>query len=245
MSGAVVLLSGGQDSTTCLAWALDRFGRHRVRPVTFDYGQRHRIELESAKRITEMMGVAPPYRISVNALRTLGDNALTSADIEVERNPSRGSGNVFASAHRLPSTFVPGRNLLFLTLALAYGCQRGCYSLVTGICQNDAAGYPDCRESFLRAAQSALVEALGEPRVTIHAPLLKRSKGQTFALADRLGVLELVLEHTHTCYRGERESRYPWGYGCGDCPACTERANGWSEFQRRRSSPRRTAVFSH
>jgi 7-cyano-7-deazaguanine synthase len=232
MSGAVVLFSGGQDSTTCLAWAVAELGRDRVQPVTFDYGQRHRIELESAKIITEVMGVAPPHQISVEALRSLGDNALTSDEVEVELEASRGSANVFASEHGLPSTFVPGRNLLFLTLGLAYGAQRGCYTLVTGVCQNDAAGYPDCREPFIRAAQNALVEALGEPRVIIQAPLVDKTKGETFALADQLGVLELVLDYTHTCYRGERHLRHAWGYGCDDCPACAERAKGWTEFTR-------------
>jgi len=228
-TGAVVLHSGGQDSTTCLAWAIDLWGKDNVYPVAFNYSQRHEIELEKAEEICEMLGVAPLRILAVPALHALGAAALTNKDISVNVNPE-GTGNKYAEEHNLPSTFVPGRNLLFFTLAAAYGATLGHYNLVTGVCQTDDAGYPDCREVFVKSAARTLRLALDEDFVDVHAPLLHKSKAETFALAASLGVLGIVVEHTHTCYHGDRSARFPWGYGCGKCGACQERARGWFAF---------------
>lgn len=229
MTGAVVLHSGGQDSTTCLAWAIEEFGRDNVYPVSFDYRQKHAVELGQAQKICKKFRVRDPYRIDASALSQLSSAALTNSEIEVSADAS-GTGNVFAEEHGLPSTFVPGRNMLFFTLAMAYGAKMGIYDLVTGVCEADDAGYPDCRASFVAAAEDALCEALDEPKVFIHAPLLRRSKAETFSLAAELGVLNTILEDTHTCYHGDRSKRFPWGYGCGECPACKERENGWNYY---------------
>ena len=225
---SIVLLSGGQDSTTCLAWAKQRL-RGETRCVAFDYGQRHRVELEQAARIADIFEV-PLELLEVGVLRDLGGAALTDDEVDVQAKATEDGGNVHAARHGLPSTFVPGRNMLFLTLAAAYGARFGIYNLVTGVCQQDRAGYPDCRSEFVWAAQLALTRALDE-RVTIHAPLLRRSKGETWQLARELGILDTVIEETHTCYHGNRVTMHPWGRGCGECPACVERAKGFVELQ--------------
>ena len=233
----VVLHSGGQDSTTALAWAIAQWGRRHIYPVTFDYGQRHAVEMEQADKITSALDVPEAHVIDAGALRDLGAAALTNTNIDVElkASPDRGGApmteyNTYAAEHNLPSTFVPGRNMLFFTLAAAYGAGFGSSTLVTGVCATDRAGYPDCRVEFVSAAERALTLALDED-VHILAPLLRRSKSDTFALAEELGVLELVLEQTHTCYHGDRSQRHDWGYGCGECPACDERRRGWEEFR--------------
>lgn len=227
---AVVLVSGGQDSTTCLAWAINKFGLMNVYPVSFWYNQRHSIELSCATEILRHFKLDQRhYVLSAEALSNLSSAALTNPDIAVEEVSSSQSGNVFAHEHGLPSTFVPGRNMLFLTLAAAYGARYGAYDLVCGVCEADRAGYPDCRAEFVAAAQDALSEALDEI-ITIHAPLLTLDKGKTFQLADNLGVLEIILEMTHTCYEGDRRVRHAWGYGCGQCPACNERRSGWESY---------------
>jgi 7-cyano-7-deazaguanine synthase len=231
MSGAVVLLSGGLDSTTCLAWACGNWEARDVRPVSFRYGQRHDVELASARTVARRLGVTEPYVIPVEGFAALGSDSLTNREIAVSRE-GEASSNAFAAVQGLPSTFVPGRNLVFLALAAAYGARQGIFDLVTGVCAADAAGYPDCRPAFVAAAQSAVSEALGEA-VQIHAPLLHHSKARTFALAEDLGVLDLVLADTHTCYNGDRSQLHPWGYGCDQCLACRERAAGWSEFRAR------------
>ncbi len=229
MSGAIVLHSGGQDSTTCLAWAIERFGPDHLHPVSFDYGQRHSVELDQAKNICDMFGVRRPYVIDASGLKQLAGAALTNPDIDVNVDAAE-TGNIFAEVHGLPSTFVPGRNLLFLTFAAAYGAKFGIYDLVTGVCEADDAGYPDCRAGFISAAIVVLREALDEPLVEVHTPLLHKTKAETFALAAHLGCLEVILERTHTCYHGDRSKRHPWGYGCGECGACQERAKGWDEY---------------
>jgi 7-cyano-7-deazaguanine synthase len=198
--------------------------------VAFRYGQRHRVELECGKRVIAAFGAREPYLIHVEALGQLAGNALTNPEIAVARDASRG-GNEFAARHGLPSTFVPGRNLLFLTLAAAYGTQLGVFDLVTGVCEADAAGYPDCRVPFVVATREAISAALGE-EVRIHTPLIDSSKAETFALAERLGVLDVIVRETHTCYEGDRDRWHAWGFGCGWCPACEERANGWRVFRR-------------
>jgi 7-cyano-7-deazaguanine synthase len=234
MSGAVALLSGGQDSSTCLAWSCERWGTDNVHAVSFSYGQRHAVELACADVVARQLGTRAPFVIPVDGFAALAGDALTNPVIAVgeRRGVIR---NEFAESHHLPATFVAGRNLVFLALAAAYGVQRGIYDLVIGVCAADAAGYPDCRPAFVASAQSAISDALGEP-VRIHAPLLYESKAFTFALADQLGVLELVVSETHTCYEGDRSVLHPWGYGCGRCLACRERAAGWSGFAAQRAA---------
>lgn len=226
---AVVLHSGGQDSTTCLAWAIQRFGKDNIFPVSFFYGQRHEVELTQAREICRQLDVRQPQMMSAVQLQSLGGAALTDKTIEPSVDAT-GTGNKYAEDHGLPSTFVPGRNMLFLTLAAAYGAKLGIYNLVTGICETDAAGYPDCRASFAAAATEALSEALAE-NVLIYTPLIEKSKAETFAFAEELGVLELVVTQTHTCYNGARNELHEWGHGCGECGACEERKKGWIEFQ--------------
>lgn len=227
---AVVLFSGGQDSTTCLAWAMDKYGRHEVLPVCFDYGQKHHVELVQAHRITDLFGIHKPTVIKADALKQFGGAALTDVNIEVEAKASEDSGNSFAASHDLPSTFVPGRNLIFLSLAAAYGAQRGVYDLVTGVCAADESGYPDCRPEFIQSMEDTIRFALAEDTVNIEAPLLHLDKAGTFKLAEDLGVLDVIIDHTHTCYNGDRSIMHTWGAGCGECPACNERAKGYEAF---------------
>lgn len=224
---ALVLFSGGQDSATCLAWALDRYSR--VETVGFDYGQRHSIELEARqevrRRMSEVMAsgrrLGPDHMIDIRTFGAIGDTAMTEARaIEVDE---RG----------LPSTFVPGRNLVFLTYAAALGERRGIATLVGGMCETDFSGYPDCRRDTLDALQQAL--GLGMAReIVIATPLMHLTKAQTWALAHDMGgqpLVDLILEHSHTCYLGERGRRFAWGYGCGDCPACKLRAAGYEGWK--------------
>lgn len=229
MSGAVVLFSGGQDSTTCLMWAITEYGAENVYPLGFEYGQKHSVEIEQAKIIADLLGVKKPEYLSIEALSQLGGAALTDDSITVEAEASIDSGNAFAHAHGLPSTFVPGRNMLFLTLAAAYGAKMGVYTLVTGVCQADASGYPDCRQQFISDAQYALSSALDE-KVEIETPLILRTKAETWGMAADMGILDLVIKHTHTCYHGDRSQMNEWGAGCGNCPACEERRNGYEQF---------------
>lgn len=228
MTASVVLLSGGQDSTTCLAWAMRELGNKGVHTLSFDYGQRHKIELEHAAYIASQFGVENHHVLPVSALSELGGAALTNPSIKVEAQASVDSMNAHAFSRGLPSTFVPGRNLLFFTLAAALGAKYGIYDLVTGVCQQDRSGYPDCRHEFVEAAQHALSLALDEP-VALHAPLLYRSKKDTWELAASLGILDMIVHDTHTCYNGDREHFHVWGYGCAECGACLERKKGWVE----------------
>lgn len=208
---ALVVLSGGQDSTTCLYWAIARFGVDNVASVTFDYGQRHRIELKCAARVAEHAGV-PNVCLPIDTFAALGGNALTDAAIDVQRQAGADGG--------LPNTFVPGRNLIFLTFAAAYAYQRGIQHLVTGVAQTDYSGYPDCRETTISALQEALNLGM-EADFRIHTPLMRLSKKQTVELARDLGALP-AMALTHTCYNGQRPP-------CGHCPACQLRARGFDE----------------
>src|SRR6266567_4605512 len=214
---AVVLLSGGQDSTVCLAWALQRFAR--VETIGFDYGQRHRVELEARLRVRDRMSalrtqwrqrLGEDHVIVIDALAAISETALT-------RNVA-----IKTAADGLPSTFVPGRNLVFFTFAAALAYRRGVRHLVGGMCETDYSGYPDCRDDTIKALQATL--SLGmDHRFVIHTPLMWRDKSATWRLARDLGgdaLVELILEETHSCYLGDRVHRHPWGYGCGDCPAC-------------------------
>jgi 7-cyano-7-deazaguanine synthase len=205
---AVVLFSGGQDSTTCLAWALARF--RRVECVTIDYGQRHRVELEAAAAIAKAAGV-PQRVVPCDSFRAIGGNALTGDEAV--------AGGVRASNH-LPNTFVPGRNLIFLTLAAAVAYTRGCAALVTGVCETDSSGYPDCRAGTMAALQEALRLGLEAP-FAIHTPLMHLTKAATVVMARDLGALPL-LALSHTCYNGQVPP-------CGTCPACVLRAKGFAE----------------
>lgn len=229
MDKAIVLHSGGQDSTTCLAWAAEQVGKDNVYPLGFFYGQRHEVELNAARDVCRVLDIRQPTFMSAVQLQSLGGAALTDKGIEPSVDAT-GSGNKYAEDHGLPSTFVPGRNMLFLTLATAYGAKLGVYDLVTGVCEADDAGYPDCRSAFISVAQEALTLAIDEP-VVVHAPLLSRTKAETFELADKLGILDTVIEVTHTCYNGDRTKKHDWGYGCGECGACAERAKGFAEFK--------------
>jgi 7-cyano-7-deazaguanine synthase len=229
---ALVLFSGGQDSTTCLAWALSQATRFaRVETVAFDYGQRHRIELDCRLAVRNALLAAFPdwgarlgedHRLDLSLLAAIGGSALTSERaIEMQSNG-------------LPNTFVPGRNLFFLTAAAALAYRRGIGTLVGGMCETDYSGYPDCREATLQAMQRALELGLDTP-MAIETPLMRLDKAQTWALAHALGgatLTALIEEHSHTCYLGERGQRQAWGYGCGRCPACELRARGHAAWRR-------------
>jgi 7-cyano-7-deazaguanine synthase len=209
MTSALVVLSGGQDSTTCLAWAAKRFAV--IDAITFDYGQRHRVELACAVEVARRAGVRHHRTITVDSLRQLGGNTLT-ADTGAALGATGQGG--------LPNTFVPGRNLLFMTLAAAWAWQLGTSDLVTGVCQTDYSGYPDCRADTMAALQQALRLGLELP-VTIHTPLMHLTKADSVRLAQAEGGLEL-LAWTHTCYAGAVPP-------CGQCPACVLRAKGFAE----------------
>ncbi len=223
----LVLFSGGQDSSVCLAWALERFVR--VETVGFDYGQRHRVELTQRDAVREAIRAAfpgwaarmgPDRVLDIRAFGAIGDTALTS-----ERAIETGERG-------LPSTYVPGRNLVFLTYSAALADRSGLESLVGGMCETDFSGYPDCRRATLDAMEATLSLGMDRP-FPILTPLMALTKAQTWAMAMGLGgeaLVELVVEHSHSCYLGRRDVRHDWGYGCGDCPACTLRANGWNAW---------------
>jgi 7-cyano-7-deazaguanine synthase len=225
---ALVLFSGGQDSAACLAWALDRYAH--VETVGFDYGQRHAVEMVQRGVVREKVRMAfpawaarlgPDHRLDLSAFGAIGDTALTT-----ERAFEM-------TARGLPNTFVPGRNLVFLTWAAALADRRGLGRLVGGMCETDFSGYPDCRRDTLDALQTAL--NLGMDReFVIDTPLMRLTKAQTWALTLGLGgpaLVDIVLEDTHTCYAGERGAWHDWGHGCGVCPACELRSRGWREWE--------------
>lgn len=212
---AVVLFSGGQDSTTCLFWAKHHF--ERVEAVIFDYGQRHRIEIEQAECIAKLAHVEATV-LDLTGLGALGGSALTDTELAIPTE--------IGSEKEVPNTFVPGRNLIFLSYAAAYAYPRGIKNLVLGVGQVDYSGYPDCRVSFVRSAEMTLTLALDMP-LKIHAPLLFRSKADIWALAAELGCLNFVIRDSHSCYAGDRTHYHPWGYGCGTCAACRLRAQGF------------------
>jgi len=232
---ALVLFSGGQDSTVCLAWALERFAR--VETIGFDYGQRHVVELAMRGRLRDGMaalnaawkaGLGEDHLIRLDALSAISETALTR-ETEIEINKDG-----------LPTTFVPGRNLVFLSFAGALAYRRGARHIVAGMCETDYSGYPDCRDDTVKAMQVALSLGLDRP-VTLHTPLMWIDKASTFALAEELGgeaFLELVVEDSHSCYLGDRTQRHDWGYGCGDCPACQLRSRGFHAFMQRKNSRR-------
>ncbi|MFN3523400.1 MAG: 7-cyano-7-deazaguanine synthase QueC [Phenylobacterium sp.] len=226
-AGALVLFSGGQDSTVCLAWALERYGR--VETVGFDYGQRHAVELEARKAVRARIArefpawaarLGPDHMLDLKGFGAVAESALT-AERAIEMT-ERG----------LPSTFVPGRNLVFLVYAAALADRRGLAALVGGMCETDFSGYPDCRRDTLNAMEQALNLGM-EQDFRVETPLMRLTKSQTWALAKGLGgeaLVDIVLADTHTCYLGERGDIHPWGHGCGTCPACELRARGWDAW---------------
>ena len=206
---AVVVLSGGQDSTTCLWWALDRFSRDQVEALTFDYGQRHRVELDCASEISRLAGVSHTV-LPINTFEAIGGNALTDPGVEVADT----------GGSQLPVTFVPGRNLVFLTFAAAWAWPRAIRHIVTGVAQTDYSGYPDCRQNTIDSLADTLELGM-EQRFTIHTPLMNLSKKETVLLAEQLGAMD-AMALTHTCYQGERPP-------CGTCQACLLRARGFAQ----------------
>lgn len=225
---ALVLFSGGQDSATCLAWALENFAE--VETVGFDYGQRHRVELdcrtEFLNRIIDLdpswkTKLGPDHMLDLSVLGQISDTGLTR-DAEIAL---RDDG--------LPNTFVPGRNLLFFTLAAALAFRRNARHLIGGMCETDYSGYPDCRDDTLKSLQVTLNLGMGS-RSVVHTPLMWIDKAGTWSLANELGgdaLVELIIEHSHTCYLGDRTKRHGWGFGCGTCPACDLRRRGYLAFR--------------
>jgi 7-cyano-7-deazaguanine synthase len=225
MSAALVLFSAGQDSATCLAWALARY--QRVETVGFFYGQRHAVELKQREVLRRELRQRPQGRrlgedqaVDLSGYGAVAESALT-ADRAIE-----------LAANGLPTTFVPGRNLVFLTVAAAIAYRRGITTLVGGMCETDYSGYPDCRRETIDAQERALALGL-DTSIRIETPLMHLTKAETWALAHELGgddLVQLIIEHSHTCYEGDRTHRHAWGYGCGECPACELRAKGWDAW---------------
>ncbi|MEE3235116.1 MAG: 7-cyano-7-deazaguanine synthase QueC [Candidatus Latescibacterota bacterium] len=224
---ALVLFSGGQDSATCLAWALEKF--NRVETIGFDYGQRHSVELtcrlpileEFKKQNSEWKAkLGDDHLIDLNVLGQISQTSLTKP-VEIE-----------ISEQGLPNTFVPGRNLMFLTLSASIAYRRGIKNLVTGVCETDYSGYPDCRDDAIKAMQVVLNLGM-ETRFVLHTPLMWIDKASTWDMAEKIGgsgLIEVMKEFTHTCYNGNRSNRLEWGYGCNECPACELRAAGYQKF---------------
>jgi 7-cyano-7-deazaguanine synthase len=230
---ALVLFSGGQDSTVCLVWALERFSH--VETIGFDYGQRHAVELCVRPRIRERIAaldtawasrLGEDHVVRIDALAAISETALT-------RDTA-----IAIAQDGLPTTFVPGRNLIFFAFAGALAYRRGAKHLVAGMCETDYSGYPDCRDDTIKAMQLALNLGM-ERRFVLHTPLMWIDKAETFALAHTLGgerLVELLVEETHSCYLGDRTKRHPWGFGCGECPACRLRAAGFERWMATRAS---------
>ena len=221
---ALVLFSGGQDSTVCLAWALERYDH--VETVGFDYGQRHKIELECRTKIRSRIlnefpkwsaKLGPDHMLDLSVIQQLGETALTK-EVEIK-----------TLENGLPSTFVPGRNLLFFTLAGALASRRGIRRLVGGMCETDYSGYPDCRDDTLKVLQATLNLGM-QTNLVIETPLMWIDKARTWTMSEQLGgekFFELVRLETHTCYKGDHTNLHDWGHGCGECPACILRKCGW------------------
>ena len=219
---ALVVFSGGQDSTTCLFWAMEKFTK--IQAISFDYGQRHNIELQIAEKICEKYSITHEI-LAVNSLKELGGNSLTMDSMAVTFE---------ATENSLPNTFVPGRNIIFLTLAAARAYQMNITNIVTGVGQEDYSGYPDCREEFVESMEKTL--RLGTDKAfVIHRPLMFLNKAEIWELSDQLGHLQEIIESTHTCYNGIRDQLHDWGYGCGSCPACKLRADGYRLYMEKKN----------
>ncbi len=224
---ALVLLSGGQDSATCLAWALSRYAR--VETIGFDYRQRHRIELDA--RLVFLRHLRADFP---DWAARLGEDHVVDAGVigAVSETALTRETEIAMQANGLPNTFVPGRNILFLTLAAAIAYRRGIKHIVTGVCETDYSGYPDCRDDTIKALQVALTLGM-DRRVVLHTPLMWIDKAETWTMAEQLGgeaLVRLINRETHSCYMGDRSQLHDWGYGCGMCPACALRAEGWSKY---------------
>ncbi len=227
MTGALVLFSGGQDSATCLAWALERY--EHVETLGFDYGQRHRVELECRAAIRDALCSILPDRaarlgedhtLPLETLGAISQSALTQQTEIAMRDDG------------LPNTFVPGRNLVFFAFAAALAYRRGLTHIVAGMCETDYSGYPDCRDDTIKAMQVVLNLGMAS-RFVLHTPLMWLDKAATWRMAQAIGgaaLIDAIVEHTHSCYLGDRTRRQDWGYGCGTCPACALRAKGWDRF---------------
>jgi 7-cyano-7-deazaguanine synthase len=227
-ASALVLFSGGQDSTVCLAWALEHYAH--VETLGFAYGQRHEVELIARARV-----IAAFRRDFPRWSERLGDDLVIELATlgQISETSLTRDAAIEMTASGLPSTFVPGRNVLFLTYAAALVYRRGIRTLIGGMCETDYAGYPDCRNETLQTLARALSLGMAT-EFTIETPLMWIDKAATWALADKLGgrkLIDIILEHTHTCYLGDHERRHDWGYGCGACPACSLRATGWQRWQ--------------
>ena len=215
---SLVIFSGGQDSTTCLYWAKKHFDK--VYAITFVYGQQHNCEIQQSKIICEKEKI-PQKIVDISFYKDFVISELVKKEGDFkERHPQFGN---------LPSSFVPLRNQLFLTLTYAWATKIEADNIVMGVCQTDYSGYPDCRDNFIKGFQ-ALTNFTYGLNIVIHTPLMFLTKGETFLLADKLGCLDEVIKLSHTCYKGDREHFHPWGYGCGECPACKLRAKGWQEY---------------
>ena len=226
--GALVLFSGGQDSTTCLAWALERFAR--VETIGFDYNQRHRVELDCRKGICDgLSALKPLWAARLGEDHTIGLGVLG----EISNTALTRDNAIETGANGLPTTFVPGRNLIFLTFAAAVAYRRGLRHIVGGMCETDYSGYPDCRDDTMKATQLALNLGM-ERRFVIETPLMWIDKAATWRLAAELGgaaLVDLIRAETHSCYQGNRADRHDWGFGCGTCPACRLRADGYRRYR--------------
>ncbi|MDB2462403.1 7-cyano-7-deazaguanine synthase QueC [Alphaproteobacteria bacterium] len=224
---ALILFSGGQDSTACLAYALDKFDH--VETLGFDYGQTHKIELACRAALRAEISKLHNWGAKLGDDHTLPLPALA----EIGCTALIGDGEIKMMENNLPSTFVPGRNLLFLTYGAALAYRRGLRVLVGGMCETDYSGYPDCRRDTLDSLEQAINKGM-ESDIRIDTPLMHIDKAETWALAHQLGgdgLVEITLEHSHTCYRGDRDKRHAWGYGCNDCPACDLRAAGYEKWK--------------
>ena len=214
---AVVIFSGGQDSTTCLFWAAKEFGADQICAITFFYGQKHVVEVKQSEQICRLYNI-PQCIVDISFLNDIVESQLLK------------HGDVNALNEKgLPSSFVPNRNQLFITMAHAYAQKLGAMYLVTGVCETDYSGYPDCRQEFVDAIEKT-TNLGSESSIRILTPLMYLNKAQTFDLANSLGMLDDVIQYSHTCYNGIRDKRHEWGYGCGTCPACELRAKGWAEY---------------
>lgn len=228
MPAALVLFSAGQDSATCLAWALSRY--ERVETIGFDYGQRHAVELAQRPAVRAALAALDPTwaaRLGADIVADLkGYGALAESALTAERA-------IAMAEDGLPTTFVPGRNLVFLAVAAAHAYRHGADVLVGGMCETDYSGYPDCRRETLDAQERALALGLNRP-IEVATPLMRLTKAETWALAHELGgepLVAAIVEHSHTCYMGDRDHRHAWGYGCAACPACDLRAAGWAAWR--------------
>jgi 7-cyano-7-deazaguanine synthase len=219
MPNSLIVLSGGQDSATTMALAATQ--TNIIGAVWFDYGQRHAIEQQCAQYWANKYNTTL-HTIDIHALNQTGYSALTHAGNTNHAHPN---------LKHLPATFVPGRNLIFLTLAAALAMKHNTTNIYTGVCETDYSGYPDCRQNTITSLQNTIQQGMDFPELTINTPLMNLNKAQTFHLANKLGVLNDIIYHTHTCYEGDHTTLHAWGYGCGKCPACTIRKNGWDEYQ--------------